>query len=530
MTVVDRDAVRNWLGQLPDSTLVKKYVDQWDQFAGRPLPVVTIFGSYDAGKTSLLRRLLIDAGDPVPGWLTISARHETFEVNEVQLGGCIVRDTPGFTADPTDMRAHSNSGRALDAVGLTDIGIVVLTPQLVTAEREVFQKLIAQQWPADALWFVISRFDEAGLNPEYNLQDYLGLAQSKIAELKAALDLDPELPVFVVSQDPFQTAGPDLDLEPDTWDQFRSWDGMAGLAHALSEIGVATLPALREAAAQRYWSAVASEVIAELHGQLAEYSVQADVAANGVARRDGWKAELDVLDRTARAKLVGVVNDVLPSSGGIAAHAAEDVKTDLQKALENWLGEQNSRLQRLSRSISKAQDRERERPSWASFASLIKMLEADVEAPEDPDGSGGASRHLKTAGGMFISVLKAVHNQSEPSSGGKGLGQTIRKHLDAGAIDIAESALPLVVYLAGFYDDKAAASANKAREEAVAEARRRVVAGCIESAGGTWGHYVDDVRDLIHEQTHEQVELAESLRELVGQLRQSLSEGERILS
>lgn len=146
MTVVDIDAVRDWLGRLPGGSLVGQYVDDWDAFEKLHRPVVTLFGSYDTGKSSLLRRLLVDSGGDVPGWLTISARHETFEVNDTEVGGCIIRDIPGFAVGASDIRAQNNSRRAMAAVGLTDVGIMVLTPQLATAERDVLRKLFTQGW------------------------------------------------------------------------------------------------------------------------------------------------------------------------------------------------------------------------------------------------------------------------------------------------------------------------------------------------------------------------------------------------
>src|SRR5437899_2898593 len=66
-------------------------------YAQRTLPVVTLVGAYDSGKSSLIKRILADDGRDVPAWLTISARRETFDVNECEALGCTLRDTPGFS-------------------------------------------------------------------------------------------------------------------------------------------------------------------------------------------------------------------------------------------------------------------------------------------------------------------------------------------------------------------------------------------------------------------------------------------------
>src|SRR5687768_15434459 len=66
----------------------------WRALADKPEPVLALVGDYNAGKTSLLRRILAEAGDAVPPELTVSAQPETFEVHEVRSMGCIWVDMP----------------------------------------------------------------------------------------------------------------------------------------------------------------------------------------------------------------------------------------------------------------------------------------------------------------------------------------------------------------------------------------------------------------------------------------------------
>ena len=90
---IDAAQARSWLDAIPGAELGEQSEQLWQRFAANDRPVVTVYGAYDTGKSSLLRRLIVDAGAQVPEWLTISARHETFEVNEVEAAGCIMRDT-----------------------------------------------------------------------------------------------------------------------------------------------------------------------------------------------------------------------------------------------------------------------------------------------------------------------------------------------------------------------------------------------------------------------------------------------------
>jgi hypothetical protein len=525
--VVDIDAVRDWLRRLPGGSLAGQYVDDWDAFEKLDRPVVTLFGSYDTGKSSLLRRVLVDSGGDVPGWLTISARHETFEVNDVEVGGCIIRDTPGFAVGASDIRAQNNSRRAMAAVGLTDVGIAVLTPQLATAERDVLQQMLTRGWPAGTMWFVISRFDEAGVDPEYDLAEYRELGDRKVRELRELFELDDRTPVFVVSQDPFQTAGPDTDLSRETWDDFRGWDGMRDFADAFEAVSLSALPGWRHAAGQRYWAAVLYETVTELRRQLADYTARAEVAANGVARRDVWESELDTLDRAAHAGLVGLVEEVIrrprePSSG------TDELRAEIQRTLGEWFTKHEVRLQRLRQSIRKARERERARPSWAGFASLVATLGSGQDASTTPAGPGGAAEHVETVGTMVIGLLKAAANAAEPTASKKA--RSAKAAGDLGRhIGTAEAVLPLAVYLAKVVDGQRADRARLNQDKAAAEQRQQVVTECTQRARDTWQPFVDDVREEIVAETRDQVDLDASLRQLVEQLQEAVAEGEGLV-
>lgn len=526
--MVDTIAVQDWLKRLPGGSLAEQYTEEWRAFEKIDRPVVTLFGTYDTGKSSLLRRLLVDSGGEAPEWLTISARHETFEVNDVEIGGCLVRDTPGFMVGASDPRAQNNSGRAMTAVGLTDVAIAVLTPQLVTAERDVLQELVARRWPGGALWFVISRFDEAGVDPEYDLDEYQELSARKVRELRDLLELDDRAEIFVVSQDPFQTAGAATLLGRDTWDEFRGWDGMSELSKALETVDSSALPEWRDAAAQRYWTTILDKAISELRQQLSDCTDRAAVAATGVARRDAWESELDALDRAAQADLDGLVEELLHQPRGTAGLDAQDLQLEIQRALDEWFVKHHARLQQLGRSIRKARERECARPSWGDFTSLVEVVRSGKETPPTPNGSDGAAKHVETVGAMLIGLLKAANKTPGLPAGGKstprnGLGN-LGKH-----IGVVEAALPLAVYLTNIVDTKMADHARLTYDKTVAEKRQVAVSECTRHANETWRPYVGEVREMITAETSAQVELDASLRQLVEQLQGAVIAGESLV-
>ncbi|MBM4600876.1 hypothetical protein GS440_22025 [Rhodococcus hoagii] len=527
--MIDIEAVQDWLERLPGGSLAEQYADGWAAFATLDRPVVTLFGSYDTGKSSLLRRVLVDSGSQVPDWLTISARHETFEVNEVVTAGYTIRDTPGFVVGASDARGQNNSQRAMAAVGLTDIGIAVLTPQLATAERDLLQTVVAEGWPQGSLWFVISRFDEAGVDPEYDLDEYRELSARKVKELREVFELSTEVPVFVVAQDPFQTAGPGTDIDRGEWDAYRDWDGMRDLNASLDSISLTPATALRDAAGSRYWGGVLADVLDELRGQLVEYRSSAEVAATGVARRDGWEDELDALDRAARANLDGLLIEVARQSDpGLDTGYLQG---EIPRQVEQWFTKYEGRLERLKQSIGKAVSRERARPSWEGFASLIASVGTEPDAIVNEPREQIAP-HVEQIGKMLIGVLKAADGQrsqqakaltAKAASGAKAAGG-LNRH-----IGIAEAALPLAVHIAQWVDDSSADRVTQGSgQPAPTRDLRQLVDSCTAHVAAIWQPFVDDVREVIDSETADQVALHDSLRRLVEQLQDSIEEGESL--
>ena len=271
MSPIDLTEAKSWLDAIPGGQLGLEADEQWQRLASISDPVVTVYGAYDTGKSSLLRRLIVDSGVEVPDWLTISARHETFEVNEVRAAGCLLRDTPGFVTGAEDARADMNTQQANTAVELTDVAIVTVTPQLATAEFPALQALVRRDWAPRSLWFVISRFDEAGVDPESDEDGYRERAQRKTDELRLALELDDAVPVFVVSQDFAQMAGSERNPDPQLWDEFRGWDGIAELRDALTNLGSRYGSSLRASAAQRFWRQSVANSLDGLHSEVAKY-------------------------------------------------------------------------------------------------------------------------------------------------------------------------------------------------------------------------------------------------------------------
>lgn len=548
------NAAQEWLDNLPAGS-ESRYTQAWEEFALNSRPVATLVGSYDTGKSSLLRRLLIDSGQSVPGWLTISARHETFESNTVEIGDCLVRDTPGFAVDANDIRGQSNSSRALDAVGLTDLAIVVVTPQLVTSERDLFRRLIHRNWPARSLWFVISRFDEAGADPEYNLPGYEDLCERKVTELRDLFDLSPDVPVFVVAQDPFQEVGPDNDVSAAVWDKYRSWDGMNALRDQLMRVTAASLIDYRAAAADRYWTIAVADALAALRGELATCEENARIAAQGLARRDAWASELDSIDQAAIASLEGLIASVVDQWFRRPDTPRLDLQSEIESSLTHWFAQHDSHLQRLQRSIGKAVERDHRQPSWNGFAALVAELHSETTADSSPPAARKTADHVEEVGTHVLKIMKALatdegavkRTTATASSKSVTAGRTTAVGNKAAAarktagstgagtsnvgryISAAEAALPLAILVAKLIDEQRPTDVDQTQGWHKPQKRQHVIDSCTDQARATWESYVGYTPTLITEETADQVRLEAELREAVSQLGAAIAAGDSLL-
>lgn len=527
----------DWLSDIPGGSESEEHSRTWTQFAAHNGPVITLFGSYDTGKSSLLRRLLIDADVSAPEWLTISARHETFESNEVALGNLVLRDTPGFAVGAQDARGQSNSRQALASVGLTDVGVAVLTPQLATSDRDLFLELFDQSWAPGTLWFVISRFDEAGIDPEHDLEAYRALSERKVSELRELFGLGPDVPVFVVAQDPFQMAGPDSDVTKSIWDDFRSWDGIDQLQHQLALTAAQPVEKWRTSAAQRYWTKTVADTVARLRDSLADCEASSKVAAEGVARRDTWESELQSLDQAALASLDGLVEAVLDQWwGGGSAASLVRVQDGIETSLTDWFTKHDGHLQRLQRTIQKTAERDHRQPSWEGFTSLVARLQAPPQpAPQAAPGVPYAD-HVEVVGGHVVKILKALE-ASGAIEGAEAKAANVAKAAKATEktrkptnkyTAIAEAALPLAIYIAKQIDDNNSVGVAQTSTPAP-DQRQQVIDECTEQARSQWNTFVENTRQMIEAETGDQVALNSELSDAVSKLKVSIAKGEELL-
>jgi len=207
----------------------------------RGLPRFQLFGDYDSGKTSFIKRLLIDSGLTIPNTLVIRADPTTDQVHLYDWERVLLADAPGL---------QSTNEKHVETVisAYTDASAVIylLQPNLLVGDTEVIERLFKGDHAngiiskLDRTLFVIHRTDELGADPEIVPNEYVLLCQRKKEELKQAFASRgitvEEDRIFCMAADPYQLVGDRRDVSSSQYDRFRIWDGFKEFRKAIRGI------------------------------------------------------------------------------------------------------------------------------------------------------------------------------------------------------------------------------------------------------------------------------------------------------
>ena len=250
------------------------------------------------------------AARQIPEWLTVSARRETFELNDVDVGDLTFTDAPGFAAG-----SELHDELAQDALALSDAFLLVVPPQLLTTNRELVGSILSGRYffgeprPGGdrAVVAVIAQADSMGIDPDDDVEGMRQLAERKRSELIAQLEDAAgvplsELQVFCVAADPYEEQARQPQPQRSAFDPYRDWDGIEALTAALTALP-GRYAELRRAAGIRYFCRVAVAVASQARAVVDELQASAEELR---ARQTEWtqqKARVDAVVDAARADL-----------------------------------------------------------------------------------------------------------------------------------------------------------------------------------------------------------------------------------
>ena len=379
------------LSELPASAkVVADRRRRWDDLQSRDGLRTVIFGAYDAGKSTLLKRLLVESGTNVPKWLTVSGRRETFEVRSVQSAEIVFVDTPGLSGGNDE---HERISR--DEMQLADAYLWVLPPQLVTANKQEFLDFASGRHFGDGLPVsivaaatigAIARMDEAGIDPADNPDGFRELAARKADELRSMLHaggVEADLrAVLCVAADPYQMVGANPAPERELYDYGRDWDGVAALTESLRSL-CAQRESLRAMAGARFVAGLARDAREELATMIAEDKHGVEVCANEIEHHRLSEQRLKALRRQAAAEFHRRVEDELLHAGRVGSESVADVARTLEDSLSRVVDEWSESCFADYRGLAAELEFEvRERMDRPSFAALRRFQGEEKEGPE----------------------------------------------------------------------------------------------------------------------------------------------------
>lgn len=379
--------ILNCLRSLPDGGNADAIEKEWRQYEALNEPVVTIYGPYNAGKSSLLKRLLIDDGKNIPEWLTVKANPTTFKNDEVSVLGCRFRDTPGISNERVEHEIQ-----ATEALVLSDAFLLVLLPQLITVAEnnqiiplltgKFFGTEISKTFLPGSLKLVISRMDEgAGIDPaegEEAYRRYVGRKQEELQQLLERNHVDVKLlEIHAIAADAYGSVGDNQQPYREDYDHSREWDGVDRLTESLKDLP-SQLPELRQKTALRYFSLKGKQelqTLCEKESQTKEALKECD---NWVERLSLLEIELNALVSQAQTNLKRKFEQEYSSLSKVGHTDEKEIASVLEPRLtevyEQWQTSQNSELNKFAQKVEIELQNTSSRPAGQIMSKLLQGI------------------------------------------------------------------------------------------------------------------------------------------------------------
>jgi predicted GTPase len=481
------------LDRCADDPIAVEKLSELKDIADDGRPRIHLVGDYNAGKTSFIKRLLMDAGSPIPKTLEVGASPTTDTTGiSYDWNGVLLIDSPGFQSGEV---THTET--ALRAFPDAAAVIFLFQPNLILGDDECLRTilrgceargLVPKQ---DRTFFIVNRSDELGVDPETSPDVYRQLVESKKNELSMALASRNiavgSSKVFCMASDPFGLAGNRKDVDASAFDPYRDWDGFdyfmtafrrvrtkllrTGLDRSLLEGGVARLARLQSIRAADLEKLKAQdEALDRLRSQLTE---AIDEGARLVAKHHAD------LKRKVSDHVAGLVDEILAEQDpeqlkSKAEHLNEWYKDKaLLVELTHWAKVTSNSLNSWGERNSEAIQRRLDSPEFR----IAFSVQSDG-GPDLPDAanSKGLIREVADKAGRSLSAAtqKGVYRI------GKELGFKFKPW---GAAKLAKSLAKAgaVIAIVGVVFDIAAALVEERRQKERERVRKKLAQWLQES-------------------------------------------------
>ena len=556
-----RTNVLDHIERLAGPTATQQITEKWSEHAARERVEVTVLGPYSSGKSSLIRRLVVDAGVSVPPWLTVSARPETFEQNEVAAGAVSFTDAPGFGGG-----REQHDELAQEALALSDAFLLVVPPSLLTTDRSFASAVLSGEFFFDApggdlasvTVAVIGQADVLGIDPADDPAGMRDLADRKRAELVDQLRAEVDSPlddltVHCVAADPYEAQARTALPVASDFDPYRAWDGIDQLSATLAQLAERR-EELRGRAEVRFLCLAARGIAAHQAALLDEQRSSAEDLQRRAAELSSIRKRVDALIESAKVDLQDALERLFTELGveiADASDAARDrANARMQDVIERWVRRSNPKLEEIMSDASASVEARLESPAAQRTDAFLRSLQVEPPAEKNrPDQHARVITILEDANAQMQQFARTafehdLHRTLDEFLRPRfpklpPLGQITQQDLDK-TLGAATTVVEILSEGIRFHQDHVEAKRElEARQDL--RAKLRAAAGdladdVIEGSGGEpgWRASADAVLDALRDQLRLPPDdaaagrLLENVNEqqaLVDQLRQLVAEG-----
>ena len=486
----DSDSILAWRSQVAaaasDNECLAEVLAALPENPSRPK--LAVVGDYSSGKSSFIKRILVELTGTAPESLLIRADPTTDSVRTYQQPDFDIVDTPGFQSG----RDGHDDTAMMGAEGAV-LAIVLFQVNLLIGNTAALEQIVKGSLSRAGIWpralFVINRCDEIGVDPDHGSSEYLSRIDRKKAELHTALKsrgIDINLShIHGIASDPFGLVGQQWPVVTADYDDHRTWDGIAPLINSLQTLsGGALSDAQRIADFGRSCSQLLTARL-DTQGELEALQVEADkydsvIRALTICLEDAdylsSKIEQGLTEKVSRHAMYAVERIRLVHRDNTAALAKEIVSwigdealivelcgltADSCKLINEWV---NTHQSAIGREFSAAR-----------FSGQLGFDEVDTPAwanaePGDLANAGRAAKAArKVAAGAanrdaVYGIGKAVGHKFKPWGAVKGAKNVAR-------VGVVLQAAVLVIDAASWYQKT---RSQRSWEEKLADAEKKV--------------------------------------------------------
>lgn len=394
-------------------------------------PTVVIIGDYSSGKTSLVKRILAEAGSNGPEGLSVHARPTTTKPERHRLGPYELVDAPGFQSGIED-----HDGTAMEVAQEASLLVVVLHVNLLIGDTSRLETLLhgdgAHVGKASHTVFVIGRMDEIGADPVVAPQHFLIRRRRKIEELLSILSSKglsvSGSQVIAVAADPY---GLVADKSPVAREDYaaanRVWDGIDVLSETLHEFGESHTANLAARSALDFGRSALKRACRRTETEIADLDEAQAVALRMTQLVETSLAELRLLRQSIETRTRRTVSDHANEVLAEALGAGPDEIDAMAMRLQSWW--EDPRLESAMSTISVEIDRDLDdwsRRYASEFEREVRRLEFardSAATTADPVAGLATGAHIAANGAKHVGdFVRAIGNRDAVYAIVKGFG------------------------------------------------------------------------------------------------------------